>query len=103
MRSYPGLVGGTGRPVTALIAGIPGLVAKDGAEGVWAAALPGLGAVAVKIDDGAMRAADRVVVAALRQLGVRADVLDELAELPVTGGAHVVGSVRVRADAFPAD
>ena len=69
MRAHPELVAGTGRTATRLMAGLPGLVAKDGAEGVWAAALPGVGAVAVKIEDGAMRAADRVVVAALSARG----------------------------------
>ena len=84
------------------MAGIPGLLAKDGAEGVWAAAVPGVGAVAVKIDDGAARASDRVVVGALRHLGVKADVLDTLAEVPLLGGGRRVGSIHLRADAFNA-
>jgi L-asparaginase II len=98
IRGRPDLVAGTGRTATRLMTDIAGLLAKDGAEGVWAAALPGLGAVAVKIDDGAMRAADRVVVAALGMLGIRAGVLDELAELPLPGGRHTVGAVRIRPD-----
>ena len=48
-----------GRPADA---GVPGLLAKVGAEGVFAVAAPGLGAVALKIDDGAMRAARPVLV-----------------------------------------
>jgi L-asparaginase II len=104
MRAHPELVGGTGRTVTRLIAGVPGLVAKDGAEGVWAAALPGAGAVAVKIEDGAMRAADRVVVAALRFLaasvGQEHAVLDELAVAPLLGGGQPVGEVRMIADSL---
>ncbi len=95
MRSEPHLVGGTGRSVTRLMAGIRGLIAKDGAEGVYAAALPDGTAVAVKVDDGAQRAAERAVVAALRQFGGHADVLDELAEAPLTGGGRPVGSIRV--------
>lgn len=98
LRAHPDLVGGTARPVTRLMRGVPGLLAKDGAEGVWAAALPDVGAVAVKITDGAMRAADRVLVAALRRLHTAGEVLDELAEEPLLGGARVVGSVHVRAD-----
>ena len=43
-----------------------GLVAKDGAEGVYAAALPDGRAVAVKIDDGAGRARRPVLAWALR-------------------------------------
>ncbi|MDQ1700312.1 MAG: hypothetical protein QOG34_2175, partial [Frankiaceae bacterium] len=38
MLAHPDLVGGTGRDVTGLMSAVPGLVAKDGAEGVYAAA-----------------------------------------------------------------
>lgn len=100
MRGYPQLVGGTGRTVTRLLSGVPGCVVKDGAEGVYAAGMVGGGAVAVKVDDGGMRAADRVVVAALRRLGVSAPVLTELAEAPVLGGGRVVGRVRMRPGAL---
>ena len=51
--------------------GVPGLMAKDGAEGVFAAALPDGRAVALKIADGANRARPPVMVAALRALGRR--------------------------------
>ena len=76
------------------MSGVPGLLAKDGAEGVYAVALPGIGAVALKIDDGAARARMPVLVAGLRRLGVDAPALDELAEVPVLGGARPVGAVR---------
>ena len=95
MRAHPWLVGGTGRDVTALMAGIPGLVAKDGAEGVFACALADGSAVALKIEDGSARARTPVLVAALRALGVTAAVLDELATTPVLGGGRRVGDVRV--------
>jgi L-asparaginase II len=95
MRAHPELVGGTGRAVSRLIAGVPGLVAKDGAEGVFAAALPDGGAVAVKVADGANRAAVPVLVAGLRALDVRAPALDELATSPVLGGGVPVGELRV--------
>ncbi|MCW2525700.1 MAG: L-asparaginase [Pseudonocardiales bacterium] len=101
MRAHPELVGGTGRLNTQLMSGIPGLIAKDGADGVFAAALPGVGAVALKIDDGAQRAADVAVVGALRMLGISAPVLDSLAETPVLGGGVRVGSIRVRAGVLP--
>ena len=94
IRAYPQWLGGTRRDVTALVAGVPGLIAKDGAEGVYAAALPDGRAVALKIDDGASRARPPVMVAALRRLGVEADVLDELAESPLLGGGRPVGAVR---------
>jgi L-asparaginase II len=95
MRAHPWHVGGTGRDVTRLIEGVPGLVAKDGAEGVFAAALPDGSAVAVKVHDGAARARTPVLVAALRVLGAEAPVLAELATAPVLGGGVPVGEVRV--------
>ena len=98
MRARPDLVGGTGREVTDLMAGVPGLVAKDGAEGVFAAALPDGGAVAVKVSDGANRAAVPVLVAGLRALGAEADVLDRLARAPVLGGGAPVGELRPAGD-----
>ncbi|MBC7373284.1 MAG: asparaginase [Frankiales bacterium] len=96
MRAHPGLVGGTGRDVTALLEGIEGLVCKDGAEGVYAAALPDGSAVAVKVADGATRAAILVLVGGLRALGVTAAVLDRLATAPVLGGGVPVGELRLR-------
>ena len=94
MRAHPDLVGGPGREVTRLMQGIPGLVAKDGAEGVFAAALPDGSTAAVKVADGATRAAVPVLVVALRALGVDAPVLDELGTTPVLGGGAPVGEVR---------
>jgi L-asparaginase II len=79
---------------TQLMRGVPGVLAKGGAEGVMAVALPGVGVVTLKIDDGGMRARMPVLVSALRRLGVAAPVLDELAEFPVHGGGNVVGTVR---------
>ena len=94
MRAHPDLVGGPGREVTRLIEGVPGLVAKDGAEGVFAAALPDGAAAAVKVADGATRAAVPALVGALRALGVRAAVLDDLGTAPVLGGGVPVGELR---------
>jgi L-asparaginase II len=96
MRAHPELVGGTGRDVTRLMSGAPGVLAKDGAEGVYAAALPSGAAAAVKVTDGAQRARPPLLVGALRALGLRAPVLDELAEVPVLGGGRPVGVVRLR-------
>jgi L-asparaginase II len=94
MRTHPELVAGTGVGDTQLMRGVPGLLAKGGAEGVMAVALPGVGVVTLKIDDGGMRARMPVLVSALRRLGVAAPVLDELAEFPLYGGGNVVGTVR---------
>jgi L-asparaginase II len=46
-----GLDATAGAEDTVLMMGVPGLVSKVGAEGVMAVALPGAGAVALKIDD----------------------------------------------------
>lgn len=94
MRDHPEMVAGTGADDTRLMAGVPGLLSKGGAEGVAAVAVPGVGAVALKIDDGAGRARMPVLVSALRRLDVKADVLDDLAEPSVLGGGEPVGSVR---------
>lgn len=93
MREHPFLVGGTDRDVTQLMEHVPGLVAKDGAEGVFAAGLPDGSAVAVKIADGGGRARTPVLVAGLRALGV-AD-LDRWATSPVLGGGQPVGETRL--------
>jgi L-asparaginase II len=100
MHSHPYLVGGPEQTSSRLMAAVPGLIVKGGAEGVFAAALSDGGCLALKIDDGATRAAERVVVGALRRLGVTGPVLDELAEAPVLGGAERVGAIRLRPGAL---
>jgi L-asparaginase II len=94
MRADPELVAGTGQDDTLLMRGVPGLLAKGGAEGVVAVAVEGVGAVALKIEDGGMRARMPVLVSALRRLGVSAPVLEELATVPILGGGVRVGEVR---------
>lgn len=95
MRAHPLMVAGTGRDDTRLMEGVPGLLAKGGAEGVHCAALPDGTAVAVKIDDGAERARMPVLTALLRSLGARGDVLDQLAAGTVLGGGRPVGTVEL--------
>ncbi len=93
-RGYPEWVGGTGRDVTRLIAGVPGLIAKDGAEGVYAAATSDGRAVALKIADGAERARPPVLATALKAVGIEAAVLDELVDAAVVlGHGEPVGRV----------
>ncbi|WP_075731605.1 asparaginase, partial [Streptomyces acidiscabies] len=65
MRDFPEMASGTDRDVAALMRAVPGLLAKDGFEGVEVAALPDGRAVAVKISDGANRARVPVTAAAL--------------------------------------
>ena len=90
MRAHPDLVAGTGAEDTVLMEAVPGLLAKGGAEGVVAVAVPGVGAVALKIEDGAMRARTPVLLSALHKLGVEVPVMEEL----VFGGGEPVGQVR---------
>ncbi|MEJ5867546.1 asparaginase [Pseudokineococcus sp. 5B2Z-1] len=94
VRDFPVWVGGTRRDVTALLRGVPGLIAKDGAEAVYAAALPDGRAVALKVLDGGDRARPVAMAAALRALGVDAPVVAEQATAPVLGHGEPVGEVR---------
>ncbi|MDQ1748514.1 MAG: hypothetical protein QOD07_2777 [Frankiaceae bacterium] len=96
MRAHPDLVGGTGRDVTGLMSAVPGLVAKDGAEGVYAAVTGDGGAVAVKVYDGAARARLPLLLHGLAVLGVDVQPLAELVP-PVLGHGEPVGVVRVAA------
>jgi len=93
MRSHPELIAGSGRSATAFMRSTPGLIAKDGAEGVYAAALRDGSALAIKIDDGGGRAADEVAAAGLRALG--AMIPADLSGAPVLGGGRPVGTVRL--------
>ncbi len=93
MNAHPEMVGGTGRDVTVLMAGVPGLVAKDGAEGVYAAGLPDGRGAALKILDGSQRARPVVMAALLRELGLDAPVLDEVGHVDVLGHGRPVGQI----------
>ena len=66
----PSFVAGQGRFCTRVMAQLPGRAfVKGGAEGVFCACLPEIGVgVAVKIDDGAKRAAEAVMAALLANL-----------------------------------
>jgi len=72
MADEPFMVAGPGRYCTDMLAATKGkVICKTGAEGVYCAALPeyGLG-VALKCDDGATRAAEVMLTAVLRKVGV---------------------------------
>jgi L-asparaginase II len=72
MVAHPELVAGTGRACTILMRACRGRVAvKTGAEGVFAAIVPetGLG-IALKIDDGAGRAAETAIAFLLDRMGL---------------------------------
>jgi len=97
VRAHPWLVAGTGRDDTELMQAVPGLLVKGGADGVHVAALPGGGAVALKLDDGGDRGRMPALCAALQRLGVPAAALDRWARTPLPGGDGVVGEVRASA------
>ncbi|RNB87019.1 asparaginase [Brevibacillus fluminis] len=72
MMAYPEMVSGTDEFCTDVMRALPGKVlAKGGAEGVYCMGLPekGIG-IAIKIDDGAFRAAYPAAMEVLKQLGV---------------------------------
>jgi L-asparaginase II len=100
MRAHPEMVCGERSEVTGLMRAVPGLLVKDGAESVYAVALPDGRAVALKIADGGFRAGQAVLVAALRRLGVDdvpgadLEALDRWGSVPVLGHGEPVGRIR---------
>ncbi|WP_375502985.1 asparaginase [uncultured Jatrophihabitans sp.] len=93
MRAEPMLVSGTATPVTELCLEIPGLLAKNGAEGVWAAALPDGRSFAAKVDDGSARALGPLLATALRYWGHDGPAVRRWGAVPVLGGGRPVGVV----------
>jgi L-asparaginase II len=94
MRAHPWFVAGTAREDTELMRAVPSLLVKGGADGVHVAALPGRGAVALKLDDGGDRGRTPALCAGLLRLGVAADDLAPWLQPPVLGGDGVVGEIR---------
>lgn len=94
MTAVPAMVGGERRDVTIFMRHVPGLMAKDGADGVFAAALPDGRAIALKIADGGDRARPPVMVAALQALGIDVTAVRPLVEQVIMGHGQRVGAVR---------
>ena len=92
MTHHPELVAGDPRDATRIMRLVPGLMAKNGAEGMFAAALPDGRAAAVKIADGSSRAAGIVLAAGLAAIGV--DVDPAALGDPILGHGEPVGRVR---------
>ncbi|MFJ5263270.1 asparaginase [Streptomyces sp. NPDC088387] len=95
MRVHAEMASGSRRDVAALMRAVPGLLAKDGFEGVQVAAQADGRAVAVKIADGADRARVPVAAAALVAAGVEPGALAEFRGEALLGGGKPVGAVRV--------
>ena len=95
VRLYPEYVAGSWRDATKLMRGLPGAIAKDGAEGVYGIGLGDGRALAIKIDDGAERARITVAMAILRNiLGVVSQEVDrQLDSRVVLGGGQPVGKI----------
>lgn len=98
IRAHPEYLAGTGRDVTELIAGTPGLIAKDGAEAVGVVGLADGRGLAVKVLDGGQRARVVVITGALAAMGVESPAVTAQLSLPVLGGGEPVGEIRAVAD-----
>jgi L-asparaginase II len=85
MREQPWFVGGTATVATVLMLAVPGLLAKNGAEGGFTAATADGRALAVKILDGSPRAIPALVAALLRAVGVESPAPE-----PGLGGGDVI-------------
>ncbi|QBI20252.1 asparaginase [Egibacter rhizosphaerae] len=94
MGAYPLLVGGPQAPDSALMLGDERVLAKRGAEGTLVAGVlapAGPVGIAVKVEDGAGRAAGPVAAAALASVGAR--VPDGVRTPTVLGGGEPHGSL----------
>lgn len=100
MRAHPILIDGTEGSDHRSMTAVPGLLAKGGAEGVHVVAAPGIGAAAVKIDDGAGRASMPVALRAMTRLAglqIPDEAKPEVEKLSwpeVLGGGRPVGRLR---------
>jgi L-asparaginase II len=100
IRAHPPVVSGTRRDEAALLVAMPGAIAKAGAEGCYALALPDGRAAACKIDDGGVRARPVVMAALLHRLGwdadpgVDAQAVARTGQSPLLGGPRQVGEIR---------
>ena len=96
MTSFPFMVGGPDRDVSLLMSGVPGLMAKDGAEGVFVVALPDGRAIALKVADGANRPRPPLMKAALRAMNIDiSQVRPDAFQSNILGHGQRVGEVRI--------
>ncbi len=95
MTREPFMVAGTGRFCTRVMSKLgDAVVLKTGAEGVYMAAIPGLGlGICLKIADGAARASQIALAAVMERLGISGAA--ELATAPLSNVAGLpVGEIR---------
>jgi L-asparaginase II len=99
MRGEPYLVAGRNRVDTAVMQVAPGILVKGGAEGLICAALIDIGlGVAVKVADGAHRAAGSALIHTLHSMDrleqTQVEHLAPYARPPVLGGGEPVGEIQ---------
>ena len=70
MTTHPAMVAGSGRLSTTWMKAVPGLIMKEGAEGVLIAGQRDQGVIAFKVIDGSMRAHEVITRAALAKIGI---------------------------------
>lgn len=87
---FPEMVSGEGRIVTVAMQRVPGLLVKDGAEGVMIASKRGIGTVVWKMSDGSNRGDKPLLSASLSHLGIALG----FDPIPVYGDGQVVGEIR---------
>ncbi len=87
---FPEMVSGEGRIVTVAMLRVPGLLVKDGAEGVMIASKRGIGTVVWKMSDGSNRGDKPLLSASLSHLGIAL----EFDSVAVYGDGQVVGEIR---------
>jgi L-asparaginase II len=102
MAAYPLLVAGSGRACSVIMATAPGVLVKTGAEGVYVATLPErrLG-LALKVADGAGRAAVVALIALLARLGTLDPAAPALADLAAPVLRNHAGRVVGRIEPAP--
>lgn len=93
MRTYPEMVAGEGRSTTQLMREVPGLLVKEGAEGVQIFGLPDGRACAMKVEDGSMRSLPTITSTVLMRWGVATAETEKIGKIPVLGAGEPVGEI----------
>ena len=102
MIAHPELVAGTGRSDTILMRAAKGRIAtKAGAEAYYAAIVPEVGlGIALKIDDGAGRAAETAITAILDKLGLLGEDARDVMRAPIRNTRNAIVGERSPAPAL---
>ena len=94
MRRHPENVGGTGRDVTRLMQALPGVIAKDGADGVLVVSAADGRTVALKMADGSLPVRVPVALSVLESIGFDVSAAAALRTVTIYGGGQPVGEIR---------